>query len=209
MDPFLTVLIAIYLYPILGFIIYRLSKNNRRLRKNAYLIVTALFLITYLGFLFKVSFTVSVLNWIMITTPFLFLCVTLWWTKLQKNLFINSVGVLAIYVIYFLSYFLGTFGILGVGFAVSDHEIVSEKWFDDGYIFREYHLGNATSDYGGIKVTISKTIPWFPLFDKQVYERSYNLYGLNLKAHHNPERDEFYLEPLDSTREWRDTIRIE
>jgi len=216
MNEFLTILIALWTYPIIGFLLFKLTKNRIGLRKMIFGLIFILSGFAILGLLTKFSTTVAELDWILITLPFLAGTILLWWTQFQKKRIIQITGIIAMVLVFSLGYFSGTVGILGVGFVVGEFETNNEIWFDNGLIYKETSLGNAISDYRGKRIEINKTIKWFPAFEWQILSKEYFdffVIGQQLNVVYDKTRNEFLLsaeEQLqDSTYYWTDTIRIE
>jgi len=172
--------------------------------------------IAILGLLTKFSTTITELDWIIITLPFLAGIILLWWTQFQKNRIIKITGIIAMVLVFSVGYFSGTVGILGVGFVVGEFETNNEIWFDNGLIYKETSLGNAISDYRGKRIEINRTIKWLPLIEWQILSKEYFdflAYGQQLNVVYDKPKNEFLLsakEQLqDSTYYWNDTIRLE
>ena len=140
---FLTILIAIWTYPIIGFLLFRLTKGKTELRRRIFIVIFVLSGLAILGILTDISTTLTELDWIILTLPFLTVVILLWWTQFQRNRTIKIVGVVLIAFVFLLSFLVGSVGFLGVGFVVGRFEKVNEEWFDDGLIYKEFSLGNA------------------------------------------------------------------
>ena len=65
-------------------------------------------------------------------------------------------------------YFMGSVGLLGVGFGIGHYLTDYEKWYDNGLIYKEASLGNAISNFRGKSVEIYKTIEWLPLIEWRI-----------------------------------------
>ena len=114
-----------------------------------------------------------------------------------------------------LGYLAGSIGILGVGFVIGYSLTDSEKWFENGVIYKESALGNAVSDSRGKRVTISKTTPWLPIIEWQLESREYSgraVYKNILDVEYDSKKKEFYLSTTDQFSEppelWSDTLKI-
>jgi hypothetical protein len=216
MNEFLTILIALWTYPIIGFLLFKLTKKRIGLRKEIFKVIFIISGIAILGLLTKFSTTNAELDWIIITLPFLAVIILLWWTQFQTNRIIKITGIIAMVLVFSVGYFSGTVGILGVGFVVGEFETNNEIWFDNGLIYKETSLGNAISDYRGKRIEINRTIKWLPLIEWQILSKEYFdflAYGQQLNVVYDKPKNEFLLsakEQLqDSTYYWTDTIRLE
>lgn len=215
MNEFLTILIALWTYPIIGFLLFILTRKKIELRKKIIKVVFIVSGLTILGVLTKVSTTITALDWILVTIPFLAGIILLWWTQFQKNRIFKITGIISMAIVFSLGYLSGTLGILGVGFVVGEYVTNNEQWFENGLIYKETSLGNAISDYRGTRIEINRTIKWLPLIEWEIANKEYfNFlgYGQQLNVNYNKSRNEFILsaeEKLhDSTYFWNDTIRI-
>jgi len=209
------IIFALWLYPLAGFLLFKLTNRKLNLRRNILKVIILLTGIAILGQWTKISTTLSTLDWIIITAPFLLCCSVLWWTLYQPNKIIKTFGAIAMLVVFGFSYFISTVGILGVGFAIAKFETDKETWFDHGLIYKELSLGNALTDFRGKRVEIYRTLKWFPLIEWQIATKEYYnsmVYSKPLNAHYDETNEEFYLEVekqwRDSTYYWNDTIRL-
>jgi len=215
MNEFLTILIALWTYPIIGFLLFKLTAKRIGLRNNLFKVILVISGLAIFGIFTKISTTITELDWIIITVPFLSGIILLWWTQFQKNRIIKITGIIAMIFVFSIDYFSGTVGVLGVGFVVAEFETDNEIWFDNGLIYKETSLGNAISDYRGKRIEINRTIKWLPLIEWQILSKEYFdflICGQQLKVVYDKPKNEFLLsaeEQLqDSTYYWDDTIRL-
>lgn len=216
MDEFSIILVALWTYPIIGYLLFIITKKSKYLRKRVFQVIFIIAGLAILGLLTKISTTITKLDWIIVTFPFLAGTILLWWTQFQKKRIIKITGIIVLGIVFFLSYFTGTVGILGVGFVVAEYETNNETWFDNGLIYKETSLGNAISDYRGKRIEISRTIKWLPVIEWQIISKEYfNLlvYGQQIDVVYDKPMNEFLLTAeeqwQDSTYYWTDTIRLE
>lgn len=170
---FLIVLIGLWSYPILSFIVIRLTKKRLKLRK---LIITtsAIFtVLAFLGLLSGISTTLSELDWIIVSTIYLTISFILVRTQFQQNKIIKITGMIAMVIVFGIGYVSGTVGILGIGFIVNDYKVEYTKCLENGIIYKEMSLGNAISNYRGKRVEIYKTISWLPIIEWKILEKEY------------------------------------
>lgn len=216
MTELLTILIALWTYPIIGFLLFILTKKKIDLRIKIFKVIFIISVLAILGLLTKISTTITELDWIIVTIPFLAATILLWWSQFQKSRIIKVIGIIAIIFVFSIGYFSGTVGLLGVGFVIGEFETSNEIWLDNGLIYKETSLGNAISDYRGKRVEIYRTIKWLPLIEWQVASKEYFdllVYGQPLNVNYNSVNQEFYLDAEkqwgDSTYYWNDTLRFE
>lgn len=67
----------------------------------------------------------------------------------------------------FLGYFLGTFGLLGLGFISNDFDIEAKVWLSENIYFEKKSFGNATTSYGGYCYSVYETYKLSP-FKKEI-----------------------------------------
>ena len=167
MITWLTILIALWTYPIAAFIIAILTKNKSQSKRTVITITATITGLSTLGFIFKVSTTIKLIDWIAITSIFFFVCIALWYYY-SKNKLIKALSVLAMVVVFGISYLSSTIGILGVGFILGDYETTNETHISKNLTYKETILGNAISDYRGKRIEIYKTISWFPIIEWRI-----------------------------------------
>jgi hypothetical protein len=80
MFSWLITIFAIWTYPVIGFFIIRFTKNKLDLRKKIVLTIGIFSLLSLIGVIVNISTTLSEINWLIITTPYLLACSLLWWT---------------------------------------------------------------------------------------------------------------------------------
>jgi hypothetical protein len=215
MFSWLITLFALWTYPVIAFFLIRFSKNRLLFRKKSIITIGLLAIIAIIGTFANISTTLSVIDWLLITTPYLLICLLLWWTQFQQRQIIKIFGMISMFIVFGIGYFSGTIGVLGVGFVTAEYDCDHQEWFDNGLVYKEYSLGNAISDYRGKRIDINRTIKYLPIIEWRVISKEYfNLavYGQPLNVKYNNEKKEFTLSAerqwSDSTYHWNDTIRI-
>jgi len=216
MSEFIIILVAIWTYPIIGFLLFRFTKTNEIIRNRIIGTVTGISITAVIGYLVNVSSTSTELDWLFFTIPYLLISIFLWWAFYHNTKAIKSLAVFGMALIFGLGYFLGSVGILGIGLGIGDYQTDSETWYDNGFIYKETSLGNAIADYRGKRVEISNTIPWLPILEWEVETKEYfgrAVYKNRLEVEFNSDKKEFYLSTIDqfidSTEFWTDTLKIE
>lgn len=210
------VIIVLWVYPILGLALFLLTKNKQALRLKTIKIIGLLSLIVILGLYLGISFTSSLIDWILVTSPLLFLCLIAWWSQFQKNELLKVFGKFGLVILFFLCFLSGSVGILGMGFVTAEYETDEELWLEDGIIFKELYLGNALSNHRIKRLEINKTIPWFPIIEWRLVTKEYNNFAIfadPLTVNYDKQNKQLFLsleKPWrDTTYYWADTILIE
>ena len=216
MEIWLITLIAMWINPILGFLLTRLTKKRVKLRQRFVIIFASITLIEFLTIITKVSFTSSIVDFIFVSFFYLGICFGIWILVLYQNLIIRILGIILAVLIFGLNYFSSTIGALGVGFALSGWEPRQEIKLGDNYEYKEIPLGMATDDYRGKRIEIYKQIGFLPLERKIITKQYINgtpgfIYKLDVE--YNKETKELYLFGADTLgnkeiENWNDTIKI-
>ncbi|MBO6794098.1 MAG: hypothetical protein JJ895_09310 [Balneolaceae bacterium] len=216
MTEFTIILVAIWAYPILGFLLFQFTKPNEVIRNRIIGTITVISFTAIIGYLVNVSTTSTELDWLFFTIPYLLISILLWRAFYHNTKAIKSLAVFGMALIFGLGYFSGSLGILGIGLGIGDYQTDAETWYDTGFIYKETSLGNALADYRGKRVEISKTIPWLPIIEWEVKTKEYfgrAVYKNRLEVEFDSDKKEFYLSTIDqfkdSTKFWADTLKIE
>jgi len=215
MFEFIIILLARWTYPILGFILVRYTEPKGTFRKWIVSVTIGFSILAIVGYLSKVSTTSTELDWVLFTIPYFLISVILWSAFYFYNKVVKYIGLVMMILTFGLGYLAGSIGILGVGFVIGYSLTDSEKWFENGVIYKESALGNAVSDSRGKRVTISKTTPWLPIIEWQLESREYSgraVYKNILDVEYDSKKKEFYLSTTDQFSEppelWSDTLKI-
>ncbi|MDI9311325.1 MAG: hypothetical protein QM535_14030 [Limnohabitans sp.] len=217
MDPFYITLISLWTYPIIALFIIGFTEKKFIVRKKIILISFIVSIITLIGILSNISTTFSEFDWILVTSIYFTTSLLLWWMYSNKRIIIKSAGILLMILIFGLGYLSSTIGALGLGFVTGEYSTDTEKWFDNGIIYKEYSLGNTISDYRGKRIEIYKTIPWLPIIEWQVQHKEYYNFITSLhplKIDYRQNENKIYLSTSTSLREenntktWADTLTI-
>jgi len=197
MTTFLIILIGLWTYPIISFIVLWLTKNRLELRRQLIIASSILTALAFFGLATNISTTLSELDWLIVSTIYLTISLTLAWTQFQKNKILKVFGIIAMVLVFGVGYLSGTIGALGVGFVVGEYDTEYEEWLGGGIIYKESTLGNAVSDHRGKKVEIYKTISWLPLIEWRTEVKEYKEYitimTTPLTIVYKPEDNKIYL----------------
>ena len=216
MTTWLITLIALWTYPIIGFILVRLTKKKPMLRKNLLWFCAVTVFVSAFGLLTNISTTLIEIDWLILSSVYLTICTLLWLGFELKNKIMKIISVLAMTCVFGIGYISGTIGALGVGFVTAEFTPETEKWLGDGLIYKETTLGNAVSDNRGKRVEIYKTIFWLPIIEwrieNKVYEKYITIMTSPLTVDYKPDEKKIYLsasmwwENERKQEEWSDTL---
>ena len=100
MIEWLIVLIGLWTYPIISFVVIRLTKNRLKLRKQIIIVSSILTVLAFLGLLTNISTTLSALDWVIVSTIYLTISLVLVWTQFQKNKILKVIGIIAMIFVF-------------------------------------------------------------------------------------------------------------
>jgi len=215
MISWLTVLIALWTYPIITFIIVKIAINKSQFKRTVIISTAIITILTLLGLVFNVSTTIKLIDWIALTSTYFSVCLILWHCFFSKKKFIKALSILGMAVVFGIGYLSGTFGILGVGFVLGEYDTSFETHISKSLIYKETPLGNAISDYRGKRVEIYKTISWLPIIEWRILNKEYyNVipYLNRLNVDYNHDTKTIYLNAEDiragKIETWADTLKL-
>jgi len=214
----LIIIFALWTYPIITGILYWWTRKRLNIRKKILKISLILSVIALFGLLTKISTTLSLIDWLIITSFYFNISFFLWIITYKKNILIKIIGIILFFLIFGLGYFSSTVGAIGIGFVTAEYSTDSEKWLDNGIIYKECILGNAIADYRGKRVEIYKTISWFPVIEwRKMHKDYYDIitYMKPLIVNYKQEENKIYLKtsincgPDNKLETWADTLKLE
>lgn len=215
MTAWLTILLALWIYPIAAYFLLHQTSRKPKARKYLMIVVPTVAIITMLGLLTNVSTTLSVFDWFCVTSIYLSICLLLWYLRFQPNKIVKVIGLVAMVVTFTVGYIAGTIGILGIGFVIGSYDTDRESWLGDGLIYKESILGNAISDYRGKKVEVYRTLNWLPVIEWRIQHREYYnsiTYLTPLTVDYKVEEKKLLLsasaEPNGQLVNWADTLQL-
>lgn len=176
MSTWIIILISLWLYPFITQYLISRSRNNNKLRQRIIILIFAWVLTTTLALLTNVSTTSIEIDWIFITSYYFLICIALWLIVERKNKWIKVFGYTFMVIIFGFGYISGTVGILGVGFITAEHVPRTIEVLDNGLTYKETGLGNAISDYRGVRIEIYKTYRFLPFLERELSFNEY--YGM-------------------------------
>ena len=162
-------LLALWTYPLISLIVIWQTRNKPKIRERILYSSFILTGLTLLGLLTNISTTSSAFDWLMISNIYLSISLALSWALFHSNKLPKIVGFIAIICINGVGF---TYGI-AVGFIVGDYETDTEKWFDDGIIYKDISIGNVIAQVRGRRVEIYKTLPWLPIIEWRKQKKEY------------------------------------
>ena len=215
MISWLTVLIALWTYPIITFVIVKIASNKSQFKRTVIISTAIITILTLLGLVFKVSTTIKLIDWIALTSTYFSVCLTLWYCFFSKMKLIKILSILGMVMVFGIGYLSSTFGILGVGFVLGEFDTSFETRISKNLIYKETSLGNAISDYRGKRVEIYKTISWLPIIEWRILDKEYyNVipYLNRLNVDYHPETKTIYLNAEEISagkiETWTDTLKL-
>lgn len=215
MENFYIILIGLWIYPIIGFVLFRITRNKPVRRKQVFITLLTLFSITALGMTLKFSTTSTFIDWLLLSLTYLAICFFLWVLAFHRNVFIKIVGIISLTLFLGIGYMMSTIGILGLAFTLGDYETVDIQKLDNGIICKKTCYGNVTVDSSGTWIRIYKTIKWLPIIEWQLAEKEYKNEILPVyKANYSITKNEvsFYSSEWnkyeDKQEIWTDTISL-
>ena len=173
MTIFLTTLIALWVNPIISFLIVYFTKSKIRIYKN--LIIYSIFINSIVVFclLTNISTTAIEVDFFILAIFHFAICILLWLGFFHKKEIIKVFSILIMFMAFTIGYFLSTVGILGIAFFAGDFEPAKELRINNSIVYKEYGLGNATTSWGGIKVSLSTNYYWFPFLEREFFSKKY------------------------------------
>jgi hypothetical protein len=184
MTIWLISLIALWVNPIICFVISRQTKSKPDQRKKFFLFAVWTISIIAFGLLTKISTASIEADWFILAIFHFAVCVLLWIGLYQKNKIISVLSVLVMIFVFGVGYLLSTIGILGLGFITGEYEPSKDIRINNSTVYREYGLGNATTSWGGTKVCLFTNFYWFPFFEREFFSKQY-IGGSNIDKNEN------------------------
>jgi len=218
MITWLIILISLWIYPILTYVLARLTRNRIFFKRRLIKITLGITFMSIFGLTTNISTTNKAIDWILLTSIYFSTCLFLWLVYNQSNRILKILAGIAMICIFGFGYISGTIGALGVGFVSAEYNTKIEKWLGDGLIYKETPLGNAIADYRGKRVEIYRTISWFPIIEWRIMHKEYFnfiTYGNDLQVNYRPDLKMIYLSTSEywgkehELEIWRDTLKLE
>lgn len=173
MKPFLIVIAAIWIYPILSLFIMLAVNEKPKARKVILILTAILALAGIVCFLLGYSTVNENIDWLIISFIYLLICFIIWRIVLYPNKWIKLVGFASAIMIFGYGYMNGSVGFLGIAFRMAEYEHNGKIPLADNLSYTESTLGNATSDYRGKRIEIYENPSSLPFLEHMVAEKTY------------------------------------
>jgi hypothetical protein len=172
MEYFCIVLIALLISPLVAaFFLSRVTKSFES-RKNLAKVLLSMCLIVILAIITGVSFSVDVIDCVLICFIYLTTSYLLLWAYRFSKGFLRIITAITLVVIFTMGYLSATVGSFAIAVLVGQYMPDKTYYLDDNIIIKEHNLGFATSEYRGYKFDICKKYRWMPLLEhKVIYEK--------------------------------------
>lgn len=92
-----------------------------------------------------------------------------------KNIIVEIISGLLMFIVFGAGYLLSTIGVLGLAFILNDLAIDREMRLNNEITYKQYHLGNALSNYDLIEVSIYKKTWWLSGIEKKIATKKYDV----------------------------------
>ena len=212
--PFITTAIALWIYPILAFVVVKTVSRREIILKTIKWLI-GITLLVVISFYLKISTTIPIVDWILFTLPFLSMSCLLWLTQFQSNKPVKIIGLISMIIVFGISYVLSTVGLLGLGFIVAEYEPNRRIELSNNLEYRETWLGNAISAHRGKRFEVYQQIKWLPFIERRIAcKENYNLivYPDSINVIYDELKHEVYLSTNKRKRNkneiWKDTLNL-
>ncbi|NBW35664.1 MAG: hypothetical protein EBR30_11740 [Cytophagia bacterium] len=172
------VLLSLWVYPLLTYFLIKLSRHNKFLRNRIAGTTLLLIILITISLSLDISTTSIEVDWVLITIYYFGICLGIWRVVESGNKLIKISGYILMILFFGLGYFLGTIGVLGVGFAIGEYVPRKQNKITNCLSYKEIGLGNAVSDYRGLQVEIFEEFKYIPFIEKRVSTNRY--FGMDL-----------------------------
>lgn len=215
-EPFYLALITFWIYPILAWMLLRITKNKPRGRKILFFSVFSVTFITLTGLSLDIIFRFSAINYILFSLLYLTISLIIWWLCYRKKAWLKVIGCILFFAVFGIGYFMSTVGFVGLGLILGNYIPINEEKMSEKISYKEIYLGNAISDYQGKRIEIYETISFLPFLKKKIVEKKYYTEEIpifsDLILILNQEKREIYLYPVPNEYNrnlmWSDTIYL-
>lgn len=173
MKPFVIVLAALWIYPVLSLFIMLPLKERPKARMVMLIIFAVPAMIGVIGYLSGYSTTNENADWLLVSSIYFFICLMIWRIVLHSNIWIRITGIVFALIIFGIGYFNGSMNFLGIAYRMGEYEHNGKIAIDDRLSYTESVIGNATSDYRGKRIEIFANPEHMPFLEYPVCEKSY------------------------------------
>jgi hypothetical protein len=216
MAPFYTIIISLLLYPVLGWIVVFFTKDKRPLLRKLLIVSGGMSFAIVLASVMGVITISSGVNWLLLTIPYLFLCLLLWTGKRWGSQLFKRLSNLLMIIVFGIGYLLSTIGSLFTLFAVSDLDTDQRLSLSKNLIYFERNIGQGPDPSVRMKeIEIYKKISWLPVFATKVHRVVYDEWNTPLQpqlivSYSNEKNLLFLRSQVSGYRTWNfsDTIQV-
>ncbi len=173
MKPFLVVITAIWIYPIISLFILLAVNEKPKARKVMFILFAIPALTAVAGFLSGYSTINENIDWLLVSSIYLFISLIVWRIVLYPNKWVKAIGFLFALLVLGYGYYNGSVGFLGIAFTMAEYEHSGKIPITENLSYTESILGNATSEYRGKRIEIFANPERFSFLEHMVFERSY------------------------------------
>ncbi len=213
--PFYIIIAAIWLYPVIGLGLIYFTRSKPAIQGRLFLTLASLNLFTLVGLLIKVSTTLKVMDWILLTLPYLLLSTGLWWAWYRESKFVKLFAGIAMILLFGVGYGGSSHAMIAIAIRTVEYDGKNEQWLENGYICKEFILGNALTDYRGKRLVVSQTLPWFPILEREITSNEYfdlAVYLSPISVEYDSDRNTFLMEAQAKwgaeTLQWTDSLQV-
>lgn len=173
MQPFIIVLAAIWVYPVLSLFVMLSVKEKPKARKVILIFSGSIAAIGFAGMISGYSTVNENIDWFFVTSIYLFISLVIWGIIFQPNRWIKVLGLMLMILTFGFGYISGSAGILGLAFQMGEYQHHGKIKISENLSYTESVLGNATSDYRGKRIEIFKNPSSLPFLERMIFQKSY------------------------------------
>jgi|GEM_PF-1855168 len=218
MEPFLIVVIALWIYPVITLFLMLYLKQRPKARKVVLIISACIAGIGFMGILSGISTINENIDWFLVSAVYLFISLIIWQVIFQPNLWIRILGFMLMLATFGFGYFTGSVGLLGIAVTMGDYEHHGKIMIDTNLYYTESTLGNADSEIRGKRIAVFKNYEAAPFLERKVFEKSYTdivQFSRPVKVKYDEAESTLYLSiPAERKKKyrlkgWADTIQLD
>lgn len=170
---FIIALFSLVANPIIGMVLVKGNRNHPDRQKLLARVSVGTLAFVSLALFTNVSTSSDAVDWVFLGLFYLAVCVLLWLGTSGKNKISLIFSSVLLVILFGLSYFFSTMGLLGVAFIVGEFEPSRSVRINGSTLYREYGRGNATTATGGTEVSLSTSFWWFPFVEREFFSKQY------------------------------------
>ncbi|NDV69092.1 hypothetical protein [Dysgonomonas sp. 25] len=210
--------VVLLFYPLLGIFLAKIMQSKPVIRKIVPVVLAALSVLGILGCLTGITTTSLLLDFFILSSPYLLVFCLLWWTFFTKRNYARWLSLISVVAISLIGIVCDVFLYAAAAMGESIMK-TTDKEINPPYSYKETfyiknNMGGSPPDYR-YRIEIYKTIPHLPILEKKIAERNYSDTLLfkkknEVKVEYKPDKEVFYLSvPPGGHDGWSDVIVIE